>query len=209
MTNHTIINNLATVSGIINPNFRKCPGNYSQGFYLMDLAVQRLSGRTDLIPTAVPEKLLHVMQFQAGRSIWITGRFTSYNYHDMDGSHLALSLLMDDYIFLGDNARNENAIFLDGYTARKPTLRTTPLGCTITDLTVAVNYPFSDSDYLPCICWNRTALEASLFPCGTHIHAWGKIQSREYLKKLNGQETVTKTAYEISIWKILRNYDIS
>lgn len=43
-----------------------------------------------------------------------------------------------------------------------------------------------------------------MIPCGTHIQAYGRIQSREYAKKINDLE-ICKTAYEISIWKIVHS----
>ena len=37
---------------------------------------------------------------------------------------------------------------------------------------------------------------------GTKLNLEGRIQSREYQKKLNDEEVVNKTAYEISISKV-------
>ncbi len=202
MLNSIDTNNAAVISGQITSNFRPCPGNNTGNLFLVDLAVKRLSGRTDYIPLSVSIETAGAMQGQIGRDIQASGKFVSCNYHDREGSHLQLSLLVQSYAFLQHEEKNQNSIFLDGYLSRTPIFRMTPLGRKITDLTVAVNYPYTESDYIPCICWGKNALEASLFPCGTHIHALGRIQSREYSKKINEYQTCTKTAYEISIKKI-------
>ncbi len=205
MSNIITANNLAVISGQITDNFRPCPGNRGKNLCMADLAVKRLSGCIDYIPATIHIKTARAMHNRIGQNMQITGRFSSCNYHDPDGSHLNLSLLAHTHVFLDNTANDENSVFLDGFISRPPVFRLTPLGRRITELTIAVNYPYMDSDYIPCICWNENALTASLFPCGTHVHAWGRIQSREYLKKINELEICQKTAYEVSIWRIVPN----
>lgn len=195
-------NNLAIISGQITGNFQPCPGKPEKKLCTAELAVKRLSGQTDYIPVTIDEKTADTMRRHTGQNTCITGRFMSYNYHDKDGSHLCLSLSACTHAFLDNPSNYENSVFLDGYLCGAPVFRRTPLGRWITDLTIAVNYPFLESDYIPCICWGRNALAASTFPCGTHINAWGRIQSREYLKKISDLETCRKTAYEVSIWRM-------
>ena len=67
---------------------------------------------------------------------------------------------------------------------------------------MAVNRPYGKSDYIPCICWGRNARFADQFEVGTHIQLWGRIQSREYQKRLSDAQTVTMTAYEVSVSKL-------
>ena len=95
-----------------------------------------------------------------------------------------------------------NAIFLDGYICKPPVYRKTPLGREIADLLIAVNRPYGKSDYIPCICWGRNARYASAFQVGGHVLIWGRIQSREYVKRLSEEETEKRTAYEISVSKL-------
>ncbi len=95
-----------------------------------------------------------------------------------------------------------NQIFLDGYICKEPIYRKTPLGREIADLLIAVNRSYGKSDYIPCICWGRNARFASSFTVGSHVQIWGRIQSREYVKKLNELETEKRVAYEVSVSKI-------
>ena len=39
---------------------------------------------------------------------------------------------------------------------------------------------------------------------GSHVAIWGRIQSREYVKKLSETETEKRVAYEVSVSKIER-----
>ena len=106
--------------------------------------------------------------------------------------------------FVEDDDENmkSNAIFLDGYICKPPVYRKTPLGREIADLLIAVNRPYGKSDYIPCICWGRNARYASAFQVGGHVLIWGRIQSREYVKKISEEETQKRIAYEISVSKL-------
>jgi hypothetical protein len=76
------------------------------------------------------------------------------------------------------------------------------LGREIADLLLAVNRPYGKSDYIPCICWGRNARFASRFEVGMRCAVWGRIQSREYVKKLSETATEKRTAYEVSVSKL-------
>lgn len=97
---------------------------------------------------------------------------------------------------------DENSIFIDGYICKEPKYRETPLGREITDILLAVNRPYGKSDYIPCICWGRNARFAGNLEIGTHIQIEGRIQSREYQKKISDDEFEARTAYEVSASKI-------
>ena len=104
--------------------------------------------------------------------------------------------------FEEENAANQ--ICLDGFICKESVYRKTPLGRGIADLLVAVNRSYGKSDYIPCICWGRNARRASGFDVGSRIEIWGRVQSREYIKKLSETETEMRTAYEVSILKLKR-----
>ena len=78
----------------------------------------------------------------------------------------------------------------------------TPLGREIADLLIAVNRPYGKSDYIPCICWGRNARFASNFTVGARCAIWGRIQSREYMKKISEEEVIRRVAYEVSVSKL-------
>ena len=69
---------------------------------------------------------------------------------------------------------------------------------------IAVNRAYGKSDYIPCICWGRNARFAGKLDVGEHVAVWGRIQSREYQKKIGNDEIVNKVAYEVSVNRINR-----
>lgn len=116
---------------------------------------------------------------------------------------MILSLFVRELEFLDslDN-RNPNLIYIVGYICKEPIYRITPRGREVADVILAVNRCYGRSDYIPCICWGRNAKYAGKLPVGAHVQFIGRIQSREYKKKINEDTVITRTAYEISVSKI-------
>ena len=152
----------------------------------------------------VSERLVDVSQDYQGEWICISGQFRSYNRHEEKKNRLVLSVFARELSFVEeeDDSVKSNQIYLDGYICKPPVYRKTPLGREIADLLIAVNRPYGKSDYIPCICWGRNARYASAFAVGGHVLIWGRIQSREYMKRLSETEMEKRTAYEVSVSKL-------
>ncbi|MBQ8040766.1 MAG: single-stranded DNA-binding protein, partial [Lachnospiraceae bacterium] len=101
-----------------------------------------------------------------------------------------------------EESAKTNQIYLDGYICKEPIYRKTPLGREIADLLLAVNRPYGKSDYIPCICWGRNARFANRFEVGMRCAIWGRIQSREYVKKLSEDVMEKRIAFEVSVSKL-------
>ena len=197
-------NNQVTIMGEIVSDFVYSHEVYGEGFYMVDVSVSRLSNFVDCIPVMVSERLVNVKEGACGRYVYITGQFRSFNRHEEHKNRLVLSVFAREFELVDDpqeeNAQNQ--IFLDGFICKEAVYRKTPLGREIADLLVAVNRSYGKSDYIPCICWGRNARFASGFTVGSHVQIWGRIQSREYVKKISETEAQKRTAYEVSVSKI-------
>ena len=101
-----------------------------------------------------------------------------------------------------DENKNPNGILLSGYICKPPVYRTTPFNREIADVLIAVNRAYNKSDYIPCIAWGRNARFVKNLSVGDKVAISGRIQSREYQKKLSETETKTMTAYEVSVSKL-------
>lgn len=177
---------------------------FGEGFYMVDILVKRLSNSSDRIPVMISERLVDVTQDYQGEYIQILGQFRSYNRHEGAKNRLVLSVFVREINFMEEftDYTKTNQIFLDGYICKSPIYRKTPLGREIADLLLAVNRPYGKSDYIPCIAWGRNARFASGFEVGTRVRVWGRVQSREYTKKLSETECEKRVAYEVSISKL-------
>jgi len=204
MADKIIENNQVAIMGKIASQFTFSHQVFGEGFYLVDVLVRRLSDSEDCIPIMVSERLVDVKQDYEGEYIQVNGQFRSYNRHEEKKNRLVLSVFAREISFVEeeDEALKSNQIFLDGYICKPPVYRKTPLGREIADLLVAVNRPYGKSDYIPSICWGRNARYASAFQVGGHVLVWGRIQSREYMKKIGETETEKRIAYEVSVSKL-------
>lgn len=171
---------------------------------MVDVKVKRLSESYDIIPVMVSERLLDVTGNYIGAYICVNGQFRSYNRHEERKNRLVLSVFAREVEFLEDleESSRTNQIFLDGYICKEPIYRRTPLGREIADVLLAVNRPYGKSDYIPCICWGRNARYASSFRVGERCAIWGRIQSREYMKKLDEDNVEKRVAFEVSVSKL-------
>ena len=204
MADKIIENNQVSVTGKIDTGFTFSHQVFGEGFYTMEIVVKRLSDSEDHIPVMVSERLLDVTQDYVGEYIEIHGQFRSYNRHEEKHNRLVLSVFARELKFVEEeeDATPVHQIFLVGYICKPPVYRKTPLGREIADLLLAVNRPYGKSDYIPCICWGRNARYAPAFPVGGHVLTWGRIQSREYVKKPGENQTEKRTAYEVSVSKL-------
>ena len=204
MIDKVIENNRVSIIGEIVSEFKFSHEVFGEGFYTVDVSVDRLSELTDVIPLMVSERLVDVSEDYQGRLVEVSGQFRSYNRHEGAKNKLVLSIFVREWEEVEENLESgkTNQIFLDGYICKAPIYRKTPLGREIADLLVAVNRSYGKSDYIPCICWGRNARFAARFEVGVHVQIWGRIQSREYVKRLNEDEVEKRTAYEVSVSKI-------
>ena len=203
--NREIKNNQVTLSGEIVSNFEFSHEVYGEGFYTALLANERASGQKDIVPIMVSDRLVDVKADWAGRFVRVSGQFRSYNKHEENRNQLVLSVFITEFEELEElpfSDNYSNHISLDGYICKQPTYRETPLGREIADILLAVNRPYGKSDYIPCIAWGRNAVYASDLEVGTRLQIDGRIQSREYQKRISDDEYETRTAYEVSISKM-------
>ena len=204
MTDKVIENNQVTVMGEVVSGFSYSHEIFGEGFYMVDIKVKRLSESYDIIPVMVSERLMDVGEDYTGQLLCVNGQFRSYNRHEERKNKLVLSVFAREVEFINEveESSKTNQIYLDGYICKEPIYRKTPLGREIADLLLAVNRPYGKSDYIPCICWGRNARYANHFKVGERCAGWGRIQSREYMKKLDEEHVEKRVAFEVSVSKL-------
>ena len=192
-------NNNVTIAGEIMAEYAYSHEVMGERFYTTVVKSERLSGTSDLIPIMISERLISALTDDTGAFVNINGEFRSYN--DKENRKLVLSVFTYDISFLED-VRNVNDIELIGYICKESVYRTTPLGREITDVLLAVNRSYGKSDYIPCVMWGRNARFVENLAVGTKLKVNGRIQSREYNKKISDNEFETRTAFEMSVSRL-------
>ena len=194
-------NNRVYISGEIVSDATFSHEVYGEGFYEFSLQVMRLSGQADVLPITLSERLIQGAMLGKGKSICALGQFRSYNKIENGKSRLMLTVFIRELLDeLPD--KNPNSILLSGYICKPPVYRSTPFNREIADILVAVNRAYNKSDYIPCIAWGRNARFVKNLSVGDRIAISGRIQSREYQKKLSETNIKTMTAYEVSVSKL-------
>ena len=200
---NNVSNNQAAVIGTIEDEFVFNHEIYAEKFYTCTVRVPRLSGTSDDIRVMVSERLIMDGEYNVGDMVEVTGQFRSYNSYENGDNRLVLTVFAKDIMHYeeADN-KNPNTLYLNGFICKEPVYRTTPFGHEITDLLLAVNRSYNKSDYIPIIAWGRNARFAKNLNVGDNVKIWGRIQSRTYQKRISDEETITKTAYEVSTNRI-------
>lgn len=166
---------------------------HGEKFYRFRLLSSRQSGNCDILVCIVPEIIKNGIS--EGNDVKVFGEIRTRNVHENDKNHLEITVFVKE-VLLYD--KDENIVELDGFICKEPTYRVTPFGRQITDLMVASNREYFKSDYIPCITWGRNAIRASEFNVGTRVKVFGRLQSREYIKKIEDGTEETRVAYELS-----------
>ena len=153
---NTLQNNSVTLIGEVVSGFTFSHEVRGVAFYLVNLAVKRLSEQADIIPLTISERLIDVTADCMGRTLEVAGQFRSFNQQGENKKRLILSVFVRDVFFLEEDftdCTKSNSITLKGYLCKSPVYRKTPLGREIADLLLAVNRTYNKSDYIPCIAW--------------------------------------------------------
>jgi len=197
-----ITNNKVFLCGKVDSELKYSHELYGEAFYEFSLVVKRLSSHFDRLPITVSERLMQGLDLKVGAEVALNGQFRSYNKLEGDRSKLMLTVFVRDFMVGVVDELNPNLAVLSGHICKPPVYRTTPFNREICDILLAVNRAYNKSDYIPCIAWGRNARFVKEIETGQKISIAGRIQSREYHKRLCDERVEARVAYELSINKI-------
>lgn len=189
--------NEAKLVGRIVESFKFDHSTKDSTMYSTVLEVKRKSENVDRIRVLITYELYcKIGKLDIGTAVVAEGEIRTYSG---DG-HLRIYIFATKMNKLEDDTEEINQIRISGYVCRPPIYRITPLTKRMCcDVMIAVpRAHFNKADYIPCIAWGRNAEYVSDLPAGTEVEFEGRIQSREYQKKIRENEIVTKTAIEVS-----------
>ena len=194
--------NVAELCGVVLSELRFSHKTYGEIFYTFVLGIERRSGYIDEINIMVSERLIFDNPPREGDFVEIKGQIRTYN-EIVDEKNKLNVVVFAKEIYQSENfGYNENYIYLEGFLCKEPLKRTSPLGREICDMMLAVNRMYNKSDYIPCIAWGRNAGYAEKLGVGTKLALEGRIQSREYQKRVSENELIRRVAYEVSVNKL-------
>ena len=194
--------NIAELCGAVLSELKFSHKTYGEIFYTFALGIERRSGYIDEINIMVSERLIFENSPRLNDFVEIKGQVRTYNELSEGRNKLNVVVFAKEICLSESFGYNENYVYLEGFLCKEPIKRTSPLGRDICDLMLAVNRMYNKSDYIPCIAWGRNAGYAESLGVGTKLSVEGRIQSREYRKKLEDGSSEVRKAFEVSIVKI-------
>ena len=162
------------------------------------ISAKRLSEKEDNIIVCFPDKETFP-PCDLGDRVVVEGKLRSHRVR-VKGNPNKLEIFVAAELFEKTNlTEDENTADITGYVNKTPDLRTTPLGKTITDISVVCQQRVLSNgkliqDVIPCIAWNNVAE----YICSTakknfFIKIFGRIEERKYIK-----DDVEHTVHELS-----------
>ncbi len=194
--------NKAAVAGLVKTPLKFSHKTYGEAFYTFVLGIERRSGYVDEINIMISERLIYERSLYVDDFVEITGQVRTYNESVGGKNKLNVVVFAREIEIVEEGFYYENYIFLEGFLCKSPIKRTSPMGRDICDMMLAVNRMYNKSDYIPCIAWGRNANFAETLTVGTKVFIEGRIQSREYKKRLEDGMIEMRKAFEISILKL-------
>ena len=172
-------------------------------YYKFYVKVMRLSKNFDVLPVIVPKPILlaRVEPLKKYDDVTVIGEYRSFN--DLAKGKKVILYAYAKEIKIAEHETNErenNKILMDGHICKIGDYRISPNGRKVVDVIIAVNR-YKKTSYIPCIIWNWDVNGATELKVGDEIYIIGRIQSREYLKRYDEENSEMKIAYEVSVSK--------
>lgn len=175
---------------------------YGESFYTFILGVERNSGYEDKLNVMVSERLLCFYKLTPGDTVLVSGQIRTYNEQVNGRNKLIIVVFAREMEIVDRDEGHFNQVYLEGFICKTPIGRVSPLGRRICDIMLAVNRMYNKSDYIPCIAWGRNAIFAEKLSVGDKISLTGRMQSREYGKRMDDGSCETRTAFEVSVLQL-------
>ena len=99
MADKAMDNNQVTIVGTVDSEFTYSHEVFGEGFYMLEVVVNRLSHMEDRIPLMVSERLVDVHKDYKGCTMEAVGQFRSYNRHEEKKNRLVLSVFVRELEF--------------------------------------------------------------------------------------------------------------
>ena len=141
--------------------------------------------------------------YQEGDEVLLVGNIRTYS------QKLDTKNKVEVYVFTYFDEPEEleiDKVELDGHICKRGDLRKTQSGKDVIDFIIANNLKSETQSlncYIPCVAWGKLAKQINKMNIGDYINIVGKLQSREYKKKLSNDDFDIRIAHEVNIKEII------
>lgn len=151
-------------------------------------------------------------KFGEGAAVMVDGEIRSENVPNPkpEESRVKVFIYAEAVVVNDPPAKDQNEARICGYICKPQHFRPARSGLEIdvrtaaTSVLVAVNSR-SGTNYIPCACFGWMAVQANRLKVGDYIEVYGRFQSRQHKKKIEGRKLpYLRTVYEVCAFKIKR-----
>lgn len=166
----------------------------------VDIYILQFNGRA-----AGSEEMLE--RITDGAEVLVGGEIRSENVRDPQPEENRVKIyIRAEVIVVNDpNVKDQNEVKVCGYVCNQPAFRLTKKRnkkgkrVAVTNMMVAVNSQKGTS-YIPCVCFDAMAYSAETLHMGDYVEIYGRFQSRDYRKRIEGRELpYLTTVYEVCV----------
>jgi len=173
---------------------------YGEDLYRINIITTRYSGRQDIVPVVIPERLWNHNRLSNGQDIKIIGQYRT-NKHD--SYVLALIVDEDDLLSFGADV---NSIYLKGTIINRPRVTVSYTGKKFAIVKLKVDRNIKMYENCRCIAWNDIAEIVSKSGIGTNIWLEGRLQSRTFINDSKPNRTIREVSiHHMGVEKYDRN----
>lgn len=142
-----------------------------------------------------------------GTEVLIGGEIGSENVRDPQPEENRVKIyIRAEVVIVNDPpAKDQNEVRICGFVCRPPRFRLTRKRdkagkrIAVTNIMIAVNSQ-NRTSYVPCVCFDWLAYSADTLETGNYVEIYGRFQSREYKKQIEGRELpYLTTVYEVCV----------
>ena len=187
----------------IKPSHTLADTQYDQ----MQVVVKNSNGKESLI--ILKYKRYDNKFYEVGSRVNCSGTLRSYS--EKIGSKSKVTIYVDtdfsqdDSQFMPDVTLYPSSVIIDGIICSMEPLRELSSGKCNIHFILANNVQCAQksyNSYIPCIAWGSNARFCENLEVGQSVKIYGRIQSRQYEKKLDDGTSEIRRAYEVSVSKM-------
>lgn len=204
-------NNAAGIVGIITtkPRVVMDAPTWAQKVYEAVLEYRRPSGTKDKFFVQFPGQAAGtkkaLLNIKKGKEVLIGGEVRTQNMDNPEPHEPRVKICIYAKVIAVNDppADPQNEVKLCGHICKDPRVATARFGkIAVTSFIVAVN-SHHGADYIPCVCWRNVAEAAAKLKVGAYVEITGRMQSREYKKKMpDGKPPYLATTHEVSVTQL-------
>ena len=188
--------NEVIISGTVIKDFELDHYEVGVRYFICEIECRRRSGTMDIVKVMVSEKQVDTSYCWLGQEVEVYGEYHSFDEKKEEADIKVKMFVKAKEFHCTGEQKWHNEVALLGYVCAKPKYREVKTKRVCTLILAVPRY--GATDYIPCVFWEEDAVAASTLRKGEKINVYGRVQSRDYIKR-SGNEVFDRTTSEVSV----------